>query len=349
MAADYSRIHRLLRILTLIQGRGDWTAQRLADECGMSVRTMYRDLRVLQEAGIPFSFDDETRGYRVRRDFFMPPVELTLDESLALLALAEHIGGRQQVPLTRPAGRAMAKIRSRLPLNVRAELDELEKYIGVSLARSGPREGYEDVYETIREAIRRRRVLACRYESARSSLAAGPADPGASGEPFHFHPYALFFNQRAWYVIGFHEARGEVRSLKLNRFTSCAASSLKAVIPTEFSLEAHFGHAWRMIRGGTRYEVEISFDASFAETIADTHWHPTQEIDWRADGSITFRCSVDGLDEIVWWVLGMGPHCRVIAPLELAERVRALASDTASRYAVDGTTTGKKRTRRAAT
>jgi predicted DNA-binding transcriptional regulator YafY len=55
-------------------------------------------------------------------------------------------------------------------------------------------------------------------------------------------------------------------------------------------------------------------------------------VDWHDDGSITFRCKVDGLDEIVWWVLSMGPHCTVVHPKELADRVCQLAEQTLQRY-----------------
>src|SRR5687768_3817454 len=107
MAADYSRIHRLLKILTLIQGTKGWTPARLAAECGVTQRTIFRDLEMLEGAGIPYFFDPETKGYSVRGDFFMPPVQMTLEESLALSALAEHVGGGEQVPFLKAAARAI--------------------------------------------------------------------------------------------------------------------------------------------------------------------------------------------------------------------------------------------------
>ena len=87
-----------------------------------------------------------------------------------------------------------------------------------------------------------------------------------------------------------------------------------------------------MIRGATRHEVVIDFDPTVAETVADTHWHPTQHTEEHPDGSLTYRCTVDGLDEIVWWVLGYGPHAVVREPRELVERVTDLARATAERY-----------------
>ena len=328
MPADYSRIHRLLRILTLIQGDDHWTAERLAKECGVAVRTIYRDMKMLEGAGIPYFHDAETKGYRVRRDFFMPPVELTLDESLALIALGEHIGAKEQVPLTRAAGRAIAKVRSQLPARIREQVEQLDKHIAIKLAQAGPHEGIEDVYEMVRTAIARRRVLMCGYESIEKTVRGEQDD-----ELFEFMPYALFFSQRAWYAVGHHGGRGEIRKLKLNRFTAIELTKQRYEIPRDFSLEAELGNAWRMIRGRRSYEVEIEFDRQFAETLSDTHWHPTQQIDWHEDGSITFRCTVDGLDEIVWWVLSMGPHAVVRKPKALARRVQELAEGILNAYA----------------
>ena len=144
---------------------------------------------------------------------------------------------------------------------------------------------------------------------------------------------ALLFSQRAWYAVGHHGGRDAVRQLKLNRFTLIEPTDKPYTVPEDFSIEKHLGYAWRMIRGQQRHDVRLRFDAAFAETIADTRWHATQQIDWHDDGSITFCCQVDGLDEIVWWVLSMGPHCVVEAPDELAERVRSLAADVVANYA----------------
>ncbi len=99
MPADYGRIHRLLKIITLFQGRNDWTPKRQALELRITERSVYRDLKMLPGANIPHSFDKEAGGYVMGREFFMPAVSLTLEESLALVALAEQVG--EQVPFIR--------------------------------------------------------------------------------------------------------------------------------------------------------------------------------------------------------------------------------------------------------
>ncbi|MFW6058969.1 MAG: helix-turn-helix transcriptional regulator [Phycisphaeraceae bacterium] len=334
MSADYSRIHRLLRILLLIQSEPGWNADRLAAECGTAVRTIYRDLDVLEQVGIPYHYDEATRGYRVRHDFFMPPVELTLDESLALIAMLGQVAEQGQVPFMQPAAKAIAKVRGQIPADLRRELGDIDQHVTVRLAATGSSDDIEDVYEQVRRAIAERRALRCSYESLGARH-----DEKRAAEVFRFEPYALLFSQRAWYAVGHHEGRGEVRKLKLNRFSRIELTDKKYEIPEGFSLEDHLGRAWRMIRGEQSYDVELWFDSAFAENVADTHWHPTQQIEWHDDGAITFRCTVDGLDEIVWWVLSMGPHCIVQKPAELAEQVRDLAARTAANYADDAEVT----------
>jgi len=352
----YTRVHRLLRIITLIQSGRGWNAERLAAACQTTVRTIYRDLNMLEGAGIPYHFDEIAGCYRIRRDFFLPPMDLTLDEALALMCLAECAADQEQIPFIKPAARAVNKIVSQLPLSLRQAVEDVDAHIEMRLAASMPADGVADVYEIVRKAIAKRRILCCTYESARKADCSTPSGnltsvesnpdisrdrsechptPTTHQEPekcFFFAPYCLFYNQRAWYAIGYHESRNEVRSLKLNRFTGLEATDQGYVIPEGFSLQDHFGKAWRMIPGNHVYSVELHFDAKFAETIADTHWHDTQEIEWQEDGSILFRCEVDGLDEIVWWVLSMGPHCVVRQPRELVKRVKELSQQTASKY-----------------
>lgn len=195
MPADYGRIHRLLKILMHIQAENGWTAKRLALECSTTERNIYRDLKMLEGAGVPYSFDKETNGYRVGRDFFMPSVSLTLEESLALVALAEHVGGREQVPFTTAAAKAISKVRCSLPQKVQDELVKLDDRVAIQLAAVNPPEGTADVYQTMRGAMANRYALLCNYESASTN---GDNKPTAD---FLFKPYTLFFSTRAWYGV----------------------------------------------------------------------------------------------------------------------------------------------------
>lgn len=78
---QYTRVHRLLRLITLIQGSSRLNAKRLAELCETSERNIYRDLKMLEGAGVEILFDAKSGGYAIRRDFFLRPVDLTIDNS----------------------------------------------------------------------------------------------------------------------------------------------------------------------------------------------------------------------------------------------------------------------------
>lgn len=324
----YTRVHRLLRILSLLQGARGWNARALAQECETSVRTIYRDIEQLQAAGVPVHFDSKANRYRVNGSFFMPPVHLTAEEALALSALCEHISKPERIPFLKPAWRALHKIESQLPQEIREDVAARSRAITIRTARAMPPDGYSDVYDNVQAALASGTALRCRYEPATGEN----TGENSKNEEFLLYPYALFFAVRAWYVVGKRSDRKELRTLKLNRFSSVAMTKETYQTPAGFDLEKHLGNAWHMIRSGSDIKVELWFAPEFATTIADTLWHRTQTIEWHKDDSCTFRCTVSGLAEIEWWVLSMGPNCIVRKPRELVKRVRDLASATAANY-----------------
>ena len=86
-----SRIYRLLRLVTLLQGTRGQSVDDLARELEVSRRTVFRDLNMLELAHIPYYYDPDTGGYRISRHFFLPPVSLTLSESLAILMMTGRL------------------------------------------------------------------------------------------------------------------------------------------------------------------------------------------------------------------------------------------------------------------
>ncbi len=315
-----TKVPRLLDFISMIQAGPPRTAEQLARELNVVVRTVRRYIRDLEDAKVPVYHDRDAGGYRIRPDYFLKPIDLSLNEAVCLALLCEKIAAGRRVPNLADAGRALSKIESILPLPLRQEVRALSRRMDVHTARSEHAGQSASNHAAIREALRTGSVLRAVYEAAR---------PDAEPEAFEFEPYALFFSVRAWYVVGKHSKRKGLRSLKLVRFHKLEPTDKRYRVPESFSLERYLGNAWRMIRGETDHDVELRFDPEFAQGIAETYWHPTQRFTRHPDGSLTMTCTVAGLDEIVWWVLGMGPHCRVVAPDELRARVRTLAQRTA--------------------
>ena len=119
------RVHRLLRSITLLQERRHCTADELAREPEVSRRTIFQDLNALEMAHVPCYFDAERGGYRIAERFFLPPVNLTLSEALAMLLLARRAQGEAPLPLLSQSVQAAAKLESALPRSIRRHVGSL--------------------------------------------------------------------------------------------------------------------------------------------------------------------------------------------------------------------------------
>jgi proteasome accessory factor B len=312
---DVGRLHRVLKLLTVLQTGRRSDARQLAAECGVSRRTIYRDLNIIEKAGIPFFYDRESHRYQIHPTGLMPPINLSLDEALALVLMASELGQAGRLPLFQPARDAAAKIEASLPLSVRAALGSLAPHMAVRPGPTARHNALQDAYKTVQRAIVRREPLEAVYISFYE----------AGQIRTRLEPYWLLFNERAWYVIGRSSRHRAVRTFKLGRFKSLRPVGDHFTMPAHLTLEKHLGNAWRMIRGDKTYDVELKFSPLVGPNAAEVNWHKTQRVRWDEDGSVHFAATVDGLDEIVWWALGYGPEVEVLAPPELRERMASLA------------------------
>jgi predicted DNA-binding transcriptional regulator YafY len=226
-----TRLPRLLELLVILHSRTAQRTRALAERMGVSERTVYRDLEALSRAKIPVHFDKDRGGYRVSAGYFLPPIQLTLGEAMALSVLGSEMAGKGQPPFLQEAWQAITKIRSQLPATVMDEVEAIDGHVRVRAAQASPQDGCAAHFEMLRKAIAKRRKVRCSYEG------------GKRDGPFLFRPYSLFFAKRAWYVIGHNERRNAERSLKLNRLREVHSTEFPYGIPDGWSLDGTFGRA----------------------------------------------------------------------------------------------------------
>ena len=317
------RIHRIIHLIVLLQSSRFYTADELAEECGVSRRTIFRDLRTLEVAGIPFFYDRSAGGYRIPSTFFLRPISLNLEEALSLLVLAQELGQGKGIPYLHQAWRAANKIESSLPQEIRRHIGAVAGLIRIKGARMTHPDQAANLFDQCRLAVhlcrKVRLVYGSLYEGReiRTTLA----------------PYALFFGRRAWYLIGRSSAHRSVRMFKLDRIRTLTLTDNPFRRPADFSVDGYLGDAWDMIRGTPRARVRVRFLPKVATNVAEVHWHRTQSIAWQDDGSMIFSATVDGIDEIAWWILGYGPYAEVLQPAALRRMVAEMTAQAAAIYA----------------
>lgn len=79
-----------------------------------------------------------------------------------------------------------------------------------------------------------------------------------------------------------------------------------AEVPANFDLQTYFGNAWAVYRGDRTYNVELYFTREAAPLVTETIWHATQKVQPQPDGGVVLSFEVNGLNEILHWVLGWG-------------------------------------------
>jgi len=301
----------VLRVLQLVQGRGRWTARGLAAELACSERTVYRDLQVLEVAGIPWYFDDQEESYRVRPGWQFPVLNPTAEEVIGQVtaALVSAAPGLQINAGGKPVTRKLAATSS---ADVGRLIDDAEQLLAVLDLKLADHSRHQDVIRAIQWALLQRKQLRGQYVSP---YKAKPIE-------LTLHPYRLCLAQQAWYLIAREQGLDKPHIYRVARFASLEELDATAEPGDGFDLQAYLGNAWGVFRGGETYDVEILVTPEAAPLVVETRWHATQRAKKHADGSVTLSFQVDGLDEILWWFLGWAGRALVVKPVELRKMVQ---------------------------
>jgi predicted DNA-binding transcriptional regulator YafY len=115
---DTKRISRLTAIVTQLQTKRLVTAPELAAKFSVSVRTIYRDIRALEQAGIPI-YVEEGKGYSLMEHYRLPPVMFTESEANALIIAEQLVLNNKDSSLIKDYSEAIDKIKSVLTLNIK--------------------------------------------------------------------------------------------------------------------------------------------------------------------------------------------------------------------------------------
>ncbi len=320
---NLTRIHRLLKMIGLLQSGRRYNVDALSVACDVSRRTVFRDLEVLRQSGVPLSYDERKQRYGIPGTYYLPPTNFTPEEALSLIVLCHELGDSSGLPFFGPARAAAVKLESSLPARLRERLRSVADAVQI---RSPPKNallGQQPIYEQLLDAVSYRRSVRIRYKSLteweviRTRLS----------------PYRLLFSRRSWYVIGRSSLHRSTRTFNVGRVLELEPLDDYFTIPRGFSIERYLRNAWHLIpERGRDHEVLIRFAKMVAQNVAEVAWHKTQQLKFNDDGTLDYRVTVSGLGEISWWILGYGDQAEVLQPPELRQLVAGRAGRTAAQY-----------------
>lgn len=194
------RADRLFRLVQLLRKSRVVTAQRIAEELEVSVRSVYRDVRDLTLSGVPIRGEAGV-GYALAHGFDLPPMTFTIDELEALVLGVRVVQGWADPALAKAADSLLAKVEMVLPDTLRPRV------VGTKLVapRMNPGKGLGPL-GLVREALRSQVRVRFSY-----------ADKEGAGSKRTVRPLTLAFWGKTWTLGAWCELREDFRSFRVDR------------------------------------------------------------------------------------------------------------------------------------
>jgi predicted DNA-binding transcriptional regulator YafY len=308
-----AEVIRQWKILKRIEAGRYTTSQDLAEEHGVTERTIRRDIEALQEAGFPL-YDERNEGRKVWRLIEGYKQRVTQTFTLAELAalyfgrnLMSFLGG---APFAQDLESAFAKIREALPAR---SLPYLARIQDLFAARPEPFKDYSkkrDVIAALVDATLHERQVRIEYFSFNSRRT----------KAYTLDPYRLVYHHGGLYLYARAHEYGEVRTFAVERISRIEVLEAGFELPPDFNV-AEYARSAFGIAGGKPVAVELSFDAEMAGYIRERVWHESQTLEEKPDGSVLLGMSVAPSWELKSWIKGFVPHVRVLQPATLRDEV----------------------------
>jgi predicted DNA-binding transcriptional regulator YafY len=319
--SKWDRAARLLRVATVLHAHpAGISAQAIADQIGVSKRTVYRDLIAMEsDADLPIWQDKGKWG--LESGVFLPPLALTLPEAttffLAARVLAKATDEHDSELLS-----AYVKLAEILPPVLAEHL-----HATVDAYATTPRnERFTRVLRVLTKAWAERRVVEITYGPSVYELDKPPRVTRV--QPYAIEPSAF---TRALYLIGLDEGRKARRTFKVERIVE-ASLTPETFEGSSTTIARELLAAWDVISDEPMVRVVVRFSPEVAVRVAETSWHPGQTAERQADGSLTWSAAVSGLHEVRIWILGWGADAEVLEPTELRDSIAAELARAAARY-----------------
>ena len=310
-ARKYSQAARLHDVIRLLEARYGATVDELAEECGVTRRTVYRDLAAIGAAGYPLLPERQTDGrvvYRFITGFkHLPPITFSLAELMTLHLCRGQLGFLQGTPFQEDLDAIFARIRSGLPPRSVAHLERIAEAVAPRFQGVHDYRPQHDLLVALREALLYQYRVRLHY-----------TPPRRQPETYLFDPYTLLFTQGALYLGGYTHNRRALRLFLVDRVQGVEVTRERFEVPADFTPEQLTGAAFGLISEAP-LPLRVRFAPEVAHLVGERVWHPSQRCVVEADGSVILSLEAGGRTEILAWLYGFLPHVEVLAPEQLRD------------------------------
>lgn len=322
---EMNHFERMFGILLQLYGGQVVSAAELAKRFEVSNRTIYRDLEMLNELGVPlYAERGRIGGFKLMDGYYVPPLMFTKGEAVSLILGLTLIESLKIKPFSSDIETARKKLLSSVPKPIRTILQHSEKVIGFEspprdafhpepelttsdgslTSRNGPVENETiSIYlQAILESIQIRMKYRSPYRN--------------QTEEVYLQPLGLFYDRDHWYLVG-QNPQARTRLWRSDRVMDIAEHHVPRTGPTEFDVRQFLGRKWLKSAINTWQEqapVKIRMTPEQAERLMQDWYYAHAKYDQMDDETVVVTYGENKVSTVMELLRWLGPGAELIEP-----------------------------------
>ncbi|HSI75918.1 MAG TPA: YafY family protein [Lunatimonas sp.] len=305
-----NRLDRLTSILTHLQTKRTITAQELADRFQISLRTVYRDLRSLDEAGVPV-IGEAGQGYSLVEGYRLPPVMFTKEEALAFLIaekIVEKVTDRES---SRHFQSALFKIKAVLKSTQKEAIDTLSSQVEVIPKPNGLLvAGRDRTLQILLQSLSEKRVISLAYTTFEQEVTTKRA----------VEPVGVYYSFDQWYLIAWCRLRNDYRTFRLDRIREVCICE-ETFYKHHPSLKDYLEKV-KQEQQLTKVVLQVSYEG--VKYMQIERYNQGFVFERKTGNGVEMTFMTCHLEGFARWAIMLGDYIQVIEPQELKSRIKAL-------------------------
>ncbi len=314
------RADRLLSIILLLQVRGRMTTQRLAEELGVSRRTILRDVEALSLAGVPVYTEGGHGGGITLDENYRTTLTGLQDREVRALFVANHAQVLDEVGLGAAAKSTLLKLLAVLPASQQPSVEHIRQRLLIDATWWWRDNQPPPFWDQLQQAVYDDRCIQVVYERHDGQMIERVLEP-----------YSLVAKSSLWYLLAQHQ--GDLHTYRVARIQRLILLDQHFERRPDFDLTTYWQTHLQEFQEAVadyHFTLRLSLDRlNFIRRLVPGRYHVTETPD--ADGWHSVHFHLESLDFAKMLVFGLGAQAEIVEPAELKEAVLSTAREIIER------------------
>ncbi|HLZ16941.1 MAG TPA: YafY family protein [Cyclobacteriaceae bacterium] len=314
-----NRIDRLTAILIQLQSKKIVKAEEIAGRFEISLRTVYRDVKALMEAGVPIGSEAGT-GYFIVDGYHLPPVMFSQDEASAMMMAGKLVERMTDLSVRTAFDGALLKIKAVLNETQKDHLESLQDHIEVLRPHMNLPAQSGNHLTDLQKAVATRQVIHLDYFSSQQN----------EQTQREIEPIGLFYYSAAWHLIAWCRLRQGYRDFRCDRIRELRATG-ETFRPGSISTLQEYFNSLQQANAEMKTAV-ILFDKKEARYVNNSRHYFGFVSEEEIDGQVRMKFLTADFQMIARWILSYGRGIEIESPDELRNIVLGLVEELQEHY-----------------